>query len=120
MNRVYIRILALSFAFSLTACDNKSPTSVKKAEKTVQTGKTAIESSQALKLDVNEAILKSLKMSKDEPISIVDSVELKIRSVKDQQRLSVNGSVLLQDTWQADYLDNIDGGKLELQLRFND
>lgn len=75
---------------------------------------------QALKLSVNESVLKGLEEVSDEPIPLSDSVELQIKPVKDEQRLSVNGKLLLQDTWQANYLDNIDGGKLELQLRFDD
>lgn len=61
-----------------------------------------------------------LKTAVDEPITLSDSIELDIKPVKDEQRLSVNGRLLLQDTWQADYLDNIVGGKVELQLRFDD
>ncbi len=74
----------------------------------------------ALQLDVNEAVFKGLKATTDEPLSLSDSLKLDIKPVKDEQRLSVNGKLLMQDTWQADYLDNIDGGKLELQLRFDD
>lgn len=74
----------------------------------------------ALQLNVDEAVFKGLKTTTDEPLSLPDSLKLDIKSVKDEQRLSVKGKLLMQDTWQADYLDNIVGGKVELQLRFDD
>lgn len=75
---------------------------------------------QALKLSVNESILKGLEEVSDETIPLSDSVELRINPVKDEQRLSVNGKLLLTDTLQANYLDNIVGGKVEIELRFDD
>ncbi len=124
MSTVYLRLFALSLALSLTACDSKSPASINSVNamlpveviEPIEPG----EETPALQLNVNEAVLKRLKTSTDEPVSLSDSLKLKIKPVKDEQRLSVNGKLLLQETWQPDYLDNIVGGKLELQLRFND
>ncbi len=125
MSTVYLRLFALGLALSVTACDSKSPASMKNSMNAmlpveviepIEPG----EETPALQLNVNEAVLKGLKTSTDEPISLSDSLKLKIKPVKDEQRLSVNGKLLMQDTWQANYLDNIAGGKVELQLRFND
>jgi hypothetical protein len=120
MNTVYLRIFATGLAFILAACDNKSPASAKQAEPVIPVKEPALEERQTFKLNVDEALVKELKMSADEPVSLSESVKLKIKPVNDQQRLSVNGKLLLDETWQADYLDNIDGGKVELQLRFDD
>ncbi len=132
MNTVYFRLFALSLALSLTACDSKSPASTKNSlnamlplevieHEVIEPGVIEPgEETSVLQLNVNEAVLKGLKNSTDEPISLSDSLKLKIKPVKDEQRLSVNGKLLMQDAWQANYLDNIVGGKVELQLRFND
>lgn len=127
MNTVYLRLFALSLALSLTACDSKPPASMKTSVNAMLPGDVIEpgviepgEKTSLLQLDVNEAVLKGLKTSTDEPISLSDSLNLKIRPVKDERRLSVNGQLLMQETWQANYLDNIVGGKVELQLRFND
>ena len=132
MNTVYLRLFALSLALSLTACDSKPPASMKTSvnamlpvevieHEVIEPGVIEPgEKTSLLQLNVNEAVLKGLKTPTDEPISLSDSLNLKIRPVKDERRLSVNGQLLMQETWQANYLDNIVGGKVELQLRFND
>jgi hypothetical protein len=104
----------------MAGCDNSRSTAAKNTLRVAVSGEPVVEIPQALKLSVNESILKGLESVSDEPIALSDSVELQIKPVKDEQRLRVNGKLLLQDTWQANYLDNIDGGKLELQLRFDD
>jgi|GEM_PF-5140719 len=120
MNTVYLWLSALSLAFTLTACDNRPPAAAQNLQTAIPPIETEIETPQALKLNVNQAILKGLQQSADEPVSLSDALQLKIRPVEDKQRLSVSGELLMQQTWQANYLDNIDGGKLELQLRFDD
>jgi hypothetical protein len=120
MSSIHLWLLAFSLAFTLAGCDNSRYAAAKNTPKVADSGEPVVEIPQALKLSVNESILKGLENVSDEPITLSDSVELQIKPVKDQQRLSVNGRLLLQDTWQANYLDNIVGGKVELQLRFDD
>lgn len=120
MSSVCLWLVAFSLAFTMAGCDNSRSTTAKNTLKAAVSAEPVVEIPQALKLSVNESILKGLENVGDEPISLSDSVELQIKPVKDEKRLSVNGRLLLQDTWHANYLDNIDGGKLELQLRFDD
>lgn len=120
MNTVLLRLFVLSLGFISSACDNNHHPAAKKAENVISLIEPVMEEQQALKLNVDEAVLWGLETSADEPISLSDSVKLQIKPVDDQQRLSVSGKLLLQETWQPDYLDNIVGGKLELQLRFDD
>lgn len=125
MNTVYLRLFALSLVLSLTACDSKphasanNPVNVVVPVDVKESVKPAVEAP-VLQLNVDEAVLKGLKTKTDEPLLLSDSLNLEIKPFKDEQRLSVNGKLLMQDTWQANYLDNIVGGKVELQLRFND
>lgn len=124
MNTVYLWLPVFSLVLSLTACDRKptvfvnSPTNVRVPIAINESGPDA--ETPAFQLNIDEAVLKGLKTTTDEPLSLADSLKLDIKPVKDEQRLSVNGKLLMQGTWQANYLDNIDGGKLELQLRFDD
>lgn len=125
MNTVYLQLFALSLVLSLTACDSKprasanNPVNVMVPVEVNESVEPA-EETPALQLNIDEAVLQGLKTTTDEPLSLSDSLNLEIKPVKDEQRLSVNGKLLMQDTWQANYLDNIVGGKVELQLRFND
>lgn len=125
MSTVYRRLFALSLVLSLGACDSKPPASASDPVNVmvpvaVNESVVADEETPALQLNVDETVLQGLKTTTDEPLSLSDSLKLEIKPVKDEQRLSVNGKLLMQDTWQANYLDNIVGGKVELQLRFND
>jgi hypothetical protein len=125
MNSVYLRLLAFSLVVSLTACDSKSTASMNSSVNVLVPAEVSGsidpgEKTSSFQLNVNETVLEGLKATIDEPFTLSDSVELKIKPVKDEQRLSVSGRLLLQDTWQANYLDNIVGGKVELQLRFDD
>lgn len=120
MSPVYLRLFVFSLAFILAACDNSPSAATKFTLNTAVPPEPVVELPQTLKLNVNESILHELENANDEPIELSDSVELQIKPVKDEQRLSVNGRLLLQDTWQANYLDNIVGGKVELQMRFDD
>lgn len=125
MNTLYLRLLALCLVLSLTACESKPPASVNSSVNVmvpVEVNESVVpaEETQALQLNVNETVLKGLKTTTDEPLSLSDSLKLEIKPVKDEQRLSINGKLLMQDTWQANYLDNIVGGKVELKLRFDD
>lgn len=116
MSTDYPPLFAFSFAFTLTACDNKLPAYAEKPPAI----EPVVETPQALKLNVNDSVLKKLPSATDEQLPLSESLILEIKPVEDQQRLSVNGKLLLRQVWQANYLDNIDGGKLELQLRFDD
>lgn len=125
MNTVYPWLSVLSLVLSLTACDSK-PTSYVNSSAKVLVPIAVNESvgpdaeTPALQLNVDEAVFKGLKTTTHEPLLLSDPLKLDIKPVKDEQRLSVNSKLLMQDTWQADYLDNIVGGKVELQLRFDD
>jgi hypothetical protein len=120
MSPVYLRLFVFSLAFTLAACDNRPSAAMKHILDTAAPSEAVVEIPQTFKLNVDESILQVLENANDEPIDLSDSVELQIKPVKDEQRLSVNGRLLLQDTWQANYLDNIVGGKVELQMRFDD
>jgi len=125
MNTIHPWLLALTLILSLTACDSKPPASASNPVNVmvpVAVNESVVpdEETPALQLNVDQAVLQGLKTTTDEPLSLSDSLKLEIKPVKDEQRLSVNGKLLMQDTWQANYLDNIVGGKVELQLRFND
>ena len=121
MTTAHHRLLALVVTFILAGCDVSPVDTANSTHNTTPAFEKTVDVPQTLKLDVNESILKSLQQHpSDGHLPLSESLILKIEPVKDQQRLSVNGKLLLQETWQADYLDNIDGGKVELQLWFDD